>query len=149
MTLLVTLTTAGSTWRTTASTGSLPALNGVWASGFAGAAEPVPFDPRLTEQALASSARPMNESSSRRTGGSSMSLLGTRVIRHERPWGSAGSLAERARRYLLLRIDERDRRRRAGQLAVLGLDVECRPGLGELDGHPHVSDVLFETRRPH
>ena len=52
-------------------------------------------------------------------------------------------------RHLLLRVDERDRRRGAGRwLAVLGLDVERRARLRELDRHPDVADVLLEPGRP-
>src|SRR3990172_8238425 len=59
------------------------------------------------------------------------------------------ALLERGRGHLLLRVEERDRRRGADERAVLGLDVELGPRLGELDRHPHVADVLLQPRRPH
>src|SRR5436190_18400921 len=58
-----------------------------------------------------------------------------------------GSL-QRGRGNLLARIHERQRGGRAHERAALGLDVDLRSGLRELDRHPHVADVLLELRRP-
>src|SRR5687768_15192785 len=57
-------------------------------------------------------------------------------------------LAQRPGRDLLLRVDERDRRRPANERTVLGLHVELRAHLGELDRDPYVADVALQPRRP-
>src|SRR5262245_33586993 len=60
----------------------------------------------------------------------------------------AGRAAERLRRSQLVRVDERDRGRRAGQQPVLGVDLQPVSRVRERDRHPDVADVSLQAGRP-
>src|SRR6476659_8902511 len=155
-TSVVTFTTAGSVWRTTAATGSALPF-GAPPPG-AAPAELADRPVRSTEQAEATNASPTMPIRILRKADPPTCSRGYVSIRCVGPGGSppeparprcASMLRQRPGWTLLAGIDERDRRGDAlDVVAILGFDIQPIPRFGEPDRDPHVADVLLQPWRP-
>src|SRR6266550_3340313 len=154
-TSVVTFTTAGSAWRTTAATGSA-APSGAPPGG--APTELADRAVRSTGQAEATIAIPTMPSRILRKANPLTCACGYVSIRCVGRGGSphcparprcASMLRQRPGGTFLAGIDEGDRRGDAlDVVAFLGFDIQSIPRLGEPDRDPYVADVLLQPRRP-